>query len=107
MRDGWGEPMVPPGLAGLAGTRPSSAQPSPRQPPRRDTAGCHTRPGFLGSLRGTVSDVIDVTTFEQHRRMLFGIAYHMLGSVADAEDLVQDTWVRCSQVSTTVDNPAG
>ncbi|WP_079038432.1 RNA polymerase sigma-70 factor [Streptomyces sp. NBRC 110028] len=51
--------------------------------------------------------MIDTTTFEQHRRMLFGIAYRMLGSVADAEDLVQDTWLRCSQVSTAVDNPAG
>ncbi|MGR3937514.1 RNA polymerase sigma-70 factor [Streptomyces sp. BRA346] len=51
--------------------------------------------------------MIDATTFEHHRRMLFGIAYRMLGSVADAEDLVQDTWLRCSQVSTSVDNPAG
>lgn len=51
--------------------------------------------------------MIDTTTFEQHRRMLFGIAYRMLGSVADAEDLVQDTWLRCSQVSTAVDNPGG
>jgi RNA polymerase sigma-70 factor (ECF subfamily) len=51
--------------------------------------------------------VIDATTFEEHRRMLFGIGYRMLGSVADAEDVVQDTWLRCSQVSTAVDNPAG
>ncbi|QLH20126.1 RNA polymerase sigma-70 factor [Streptomyces sp. Rer75] len=51
--------------------------------------------------------MIDATTFEHHRRMLFGIAYRMLGSVADAEDLVQDTWLRCSQVSTAVENPAG
>ncbi|MFI0821043.1 RNA polymerase sigma-70 factor [Streptomyces sp. NPDC021098] len=51
--------------------------------------------------------MIDATAFEQHRRMLFGIAYRMLGSVADAEDVVQDTWLRCSQVSTAVDNPAG
>lgn len=45
--------------------------------------------------------------FEQHRRMLFGIAYRMLGSVADAEDLVQDTWLRCSQVTGPIDNPRG
>ncbi|MFD8282839.1 RNA polymerase sigma-70 factor [Streptomyces solisilvae] len=51
--------------------------------------------------------MIDATGFEEHRRMLFGIAYRMLGSVADAEDVVQDAWLRCSQVSTPVDNPAG
>src|SRR5690606_13462731 len=28
------------------------------------------------------------------RSRLFGIAYRMLGSTADAEDLVQDVWVR-------------
>ncbi|MFD1830035.1 RNA polymerase sigma-70 factor [Streptomyces desertarenae] len=51
--------------------------------------------------------MIDAETFERHRRMLFGIAYRMLGSVADAEDLVQDTWLRCSRVSAPVDNPGG
>ncbi|MBP8534734.1 RNA polymerase sigma-70 factor [Streptomyces sp. MK37H] len=51
--------------------------------------------------------MIDTTTFEEHRRMLFGIAYRMLGSVADAEDVVQDAWLRCSQASTPVHNPAG
>ncbi|GAA1667794.1 RNA polymerase sigma-70 factor [Streptomyces yatensis] len=51
--------------------------------------------------------MIDTTTFEAHRRMLFGIAYRMLGSVADAEDVVQDAWLRCSQASTPVRNPAG
>ncbi|WP_341705724.1 RNA polymerase sigma-70 factor [Ferrovibrio sp.] len=33
-------------------------------------------------------------TFERHRRRLFGLAYRMLGSVGDAEDAVQDTWLR-------------
>ncbi|MBT2543802.1 RNA polymerase sigma-70 factor [Streptomyces sp. ISL-44] len=51
--------------------------------------------------------MIEIADFEQHRPMLFGIAYRMLGSVADAEDLVQDTWLRCSQVPGPVDNPRG
>ena len=35
-----------------------------------------------------------VKTFEAHRRRLFGIAYRMLSTVADAEDIVQETWIR-------------
>ena len=37
-----------------------------------------------------------VAVFEHNRRRLFGIAYRMLGTVAEAEDLVQDTWLRWS-----------
>ncbi|MEU4113164.1 RNA polymerase sigma-70 factor [Kitasatospora sp. NPDC028055] len=48
-----------------------------------------------------------LAAFEQHRRMVFGIAYRMLGSVADAEDLVQDTWLRWSGVTGPVASPAG
>ncbi|MFC1418462.1 RNA polymerase sigma-70 factor [Streptacidiphilus cavernicola] len=36
--------------------------------------------------------------FQEHRPVLFGIAYRMLGSVADAEDIVQDAWLRWSGV---------
>ena len=32
--------------------------------------------------------------FESHRRFLVGLAYRMLGSVAEAEDVVQDAYVR-------------
>src|SRR6186997_2814496 len=32
--------------------------------------------------------------FQQSRRRLFGIAYRMLGTVADAEDVLQEVWIR-------------
>jgi RNA polymerase sigma-70 factor (TIGR02957 family) len=34
--------------------------------------------------------------FEAHRDLMFAVAYRMLGSVADAEDAVQDAWLRWS-----------
>ena len=36
----------------------------------------------------------DAAAFEEWRALLFGIAYRMLGSAADAEDVVQDAFVR-------------
>jgi RNA polymerase sigma-70 factor, ECF subfamily len=36
--------------------------------------------------------------FETHRSFLVGVAYRMLGSVAEAEDVVQDAYVRWSEV---------
>ena len=35
-----------------------------------------------------------MSVFAGSRARLFGIAYRMLGSVAEAEDVVQDTWIR-------------
>src|SRR5919202_1778140 len=35
--------------------------------------------------------------FEQHRAHLRGVAYRMLGSLSDAEDAVQDAWLRLSR----------
>lgn len=35
--------------------------------------------------------------FEQQRGWLFGLAYRMLGSVADAEDMLQEAWLRWAQ----------
>lgn len=36
----------------------------------------------------------DTATFEEWRRLLFGIAYRMLGSATDAEDVVQEAYLR-------------
>src|SRR4051812_19507347 len=35
--------------------------------------------------------------FETHRPLLFSIAYRMLGSASEAEDVVQDAWLRARQ----------
>ena len=37
-------------------------------------------------------------TFVAHRSLLFTVAYEMLGSAADAEDVVQETWLRWAAV---------
>jgi len=39
----------------------------------------------------------DASTFEAHRPLLFSIAYRMLGSASEAEDVVQDAWLRARQ----------
>ncbi len=36
--------------------------------------------------------------FVVHRRLLFTVAYEMLGSAADAEDVVQESWLKWSRV---------
>src|SRR5918996_6123929 len=43
--------------------------------------------------------------FEAHRSHLRGVAYRMLGSVLDADDAVQEAWIRLSRTDTSeVDN---
>jgi RNA polymerase sigma-70 factor, ECF subfamily len=50
--------------------------------------------------------VTDLAAFESERSRLHGIAYRMLGVPSDADDLVQETWLRYSQSPTPIDAPA-
>ncbi|MFE6506411.1 sigma-70 family RNA polymerase sigma factor [Nocardioides sp. NPDC057767] len=46
--------------------------------------------------------------FEEERRHLFGVAYRMLGSTSEAEDAVQDAWLRLSRTDADeIDNIGG
>ena len=47
-----------------------------------------------------------LAAFQDERGRLFGIAYRMLGSVSEAEDVLQDAWLRWQAVDpATVENP--
>jgi RNA polymerase sigma factor (sigma-70 family) len=49
---------------------------------------------------GSGQDAELARVFEQHRRHLRAIAYRMLGSLAEADDAVQETWVRFAAAGT-------
>lgn len=58
--------------------------------------------GEQGAVRGETAgrDSADPATeaFVAHRNLLFTVAYEMLGSAADAEDVLQETWLRWADV---------
>src|SRR5688572_6873812 len=46
--------------------------------------------------------------FEEHRGHLRAVAYRMLGSASEADDAVQEAWLRVSRADTDgVENPGG
>ncbi|WP_353828159.1 sigma-70 family RNA polymerase sigma factor [Agromyces sp. SYSU T0242] len=47
----------------------------------------------MGTQEGAVAD-----PFVAHRGLLFTVAYELLGSAADAEDVLQESWLRWSDV---------
>jgi RNA polymerase sigma-70 factor, ECF subfamily len=43
--------------------------------------------------------------FNQYRPLMFAIAYRMLGSATDAEDMLQETWIRWQLTQAIVQSP--
>lgn len=52
------------------------------------------------SAEGGLAEAVSV--FVQHRPRLFGIAYRVLGSVVEAEDVVQEVWLRWQKTDRSV-----
>ncbi|HEU5127555.1 MAG TPA: sigma factor [Glycomyces sp.] len=63
------------------------------------------RESAVGEGGGRAAD--DATeVFVAHRNLLFTVAYEMLGSAADAEDVLQETWLKWAGVDhATVTHP--
>ncbi|HYQ67839.1 RNA polymerase sigma-70 factor [Actinophytocola sp.] len=56
-------------------------------------------------MDGSMSPDPATAAFMAHRSLLFTVAYEMLGSAADAEDVLQETWLRWAGVEhDTVEN---
>jgi RNA polymerase sigma-70 factor (ECF subfamily) len=56
--------------------------------------------------RPAATDVRAAETFAAHRRLLISVAYRVLGRHADAEDVVQEAWLRWSGTDyASVDDP--
>jgi RNA polymerase sigma-70 factor (ECF subfamily) len=60
-----------------------------------------TLDGVSANLEPTPPETADgpVGTFEAHRALLTSIAYRMLGQLVDAEDVVQEAWLRWARAS--------
>ena len=68
-----------------------------------------------GRLRPSERELVDMDDmawfaerFEEHRPRLLSVAYRMLGSLTDAEDALQEAWVRSTRADgSTIDNVGG
>ncbi|WP_174187483.1 RNA polymerase sigma-70 factor [Nocardia barduliensis] len=65
-----------------------------------------SEPGGQRQAGGDNATVEATNTFVAHRNLLFTVAYEMLGSGADADDVLQETWLRWVAVDAAhVDDP--
>ena len=93
----WLPRLVAPYMARMISLQPAAVQRRRRAPssaggrrsddPRRACA--DGAPGGLKSMT-------EIDLFQTHRPALFAVAYRMLGSATDAEDVLQDAWLRFS-----------
>ena len=59
-------------------------------------------------MTGSVRENAVAEAFEEQRERLVAVAYRMLGSRADAEDAVQEAWLRLArQDAAAIDNLSG
>lgn len=72
--------MASPSPASAAPASPSTASPAPRAAPA--SAAPPPTPGFLAA------------SYREHERFLWALSYRLTGSAADADDIVQETFVR-------------
>jgi RNA polymerase sigma-70 factor, ECF subfamily len=56
--------------------------------------------GLRGETVASRQESSPAMTFEAHRPLLFSVAYRMLGSRADAEDMLQEAFLRWHQIDT-------
>lgn len=64
--------------------------------------------GAIPNTEGNSSEMMRrgrLEAFNQHQSMLFAVAYRMLGSSADAEDLLQETFIRWQQTEMEIESP--
>jgi RNA polymerase sigma-70 factor (ECF subfamily) len=94
MSDGTPEAGQPP----AAGRPPAAEDPPPAENPAATPAAPPPPP--------PPADPPADDPFSAHRRLLFGTAYRLLGSVADTEDVLQDAWLAWHQTDrAAVRNP--
>ena len=62
------------------------------------TNGCELRGGKLSDGNAGERPLDAAGVFDEHRGLLVSVAYRVLGSVSDAEDAVQEAWLRWSRV---------
>ncbi|MEU9994764.1 RNA polymerase sigma-70 factor [Streptomyces sp. NPDC050848] len=82
------------GLASGSGAGPASdPAPDPGSDPACDT-GSDLAPDPGSDPAPDLASDPATESFVAHRNLLFTVAYEMLGSAADAEDVLQETWMR-------------